>query len=77
MVIPLDGKGETTRNLPVPSRIWHLQRTARKHRFLHVVEGDRAELFPVADQLVFFDYFMNGELALAHTSSVYHVALPR
>ena len=77
MVIALDGKGEATRNLSVPSRVWHLQRAARKHRFLHVVEGNRAELFPVANQLVFFDYLMNGKLALAHTVSVYRVTLKR
>ncbi len=47
------------------------QRTAREHCFLLLVETDRTELLPVADELIFDDDFMDGELALQALSAYF------
>ena len=40
------------------------QSATGKHGFLSIVEGDGAEFFPVADQLILDDNLMNCELPL-------------
>ena len=41
-----------------------LQRATGEHGLLGIVEGDSAELFPIADQLVFDDDLVNSKFAL-------------
>lgn len=37
------------------TEIWALQRTASQYRFLRVVKGDSAKLFPVANEMILND----------------------
>ena len=64
MVVAPNGEREATLDCFLRGGARNFQRTARKHCFLRVVESNSSELFPIADQLVLYDEFVNGELAL-------------
>jgi hypothetical protein len=64
VVVAPNGEREATLDFILGGGARNFQRTARKHRFLRVVESDSPELFPIADKLVLDDDLVNGELAL-------------
>jgi hypothetical protein len=68
VVVAPDGEREATLNFILRGGVRNFQCTARKHGFLRVVKGNRAELFPVADQLVLYDDLMDSKLALEPSS---------
>jgi hypothetical protein len=70
MVVSLDGEREATVNLRTVRHIGTSQGAARQHSLLLLIEADSAELLPVADQLVFDNDFVDGELSLSQLSVV-------
>ena len=65
VVISSNRKRETALNLPICSaQVGVLERTTGQHCFLRAVESDRAELLPIADELVFHYYFVDCQFTL-------------
>jgi hypothetical protein len=70
VIISPDGEGEATLNFGVVGlQVGITQRTARQHRLLCLVEGNRTELLPVADELILHYDLVNCELTLYNWST--------
>lgn len=60
MCVSSNGKGETAMYLRIfRTRGRILQRAASQHSFLRIIKGNCAKLFPVTDELVFDNDFVN------------------
>ena len=46
-----------------------LERAASQHRFLRIVEGNGTKFFPVADEVVLDNDFVNSQLSLSRRLS--------
>lgn len=73
VVVPPDSEGKAAFDLGVICfQVGITQRTAREHCLLRLVESNRTELLPVADELVFDYDLVNRELALQKISAIDH-----
>lgn len=69
VVVSSNGEGETARNVRLISAWGGTSECAAcQHRLLLLVEANCAKLLPVADELIFHDEVMYGELALHRIS---------